>query len=69
MAKKKDVVTVGAPSLKPKRKHIFGKILLTLIIGICLGGIVMYYYLDIYMKDDKESVNTSVPKINTNSNE
>ena len=48
MAKKKDVVTVGAPSLKPKKKHIFGKILLTLIIGICLGGVIMYYYLDIY---------------------
>lgn len=69
MAKKKDVVTVGAPSLKPKKKHIFGKILLTLIIGICLGGVIMYYYLDIYMKDDKKSVNTSVPKNNTNSNE
>ena len=43
MAKKKDVVTVGAPSLKPKRKHIFGKILLTLIRWSC--NVLLFRYI------------------------
>lgn len=59
MARKKEEVTVGAERLKPKKKRIIGKILLTLVIGICLGGVVMYYYLDIYKDSKKEDDKTN----------
>ncbi len=54
MARTKKEVTVGASRLKPKKKRIFGKILLTLIIGILLGGGGVYYYLEIYVGDNSD---------------
>lgn len=60
----KEEVTVGAASLKPKKKRIFGKILLTLVIGLCLGGVVMYYYLEIY-QDNLKECNDNKDKVTT----
>lgn len=66
---KKNDVTVGAKSLKPKKEKCFGKIFITFIIGICLGGIVMYYYLDIYKEKDNKKDTTNNSTLKTDDNE
>ena len=52
MGKQKYEVTVGAPSLKPKKKKTVLWIILSLIIGILIGGGTLYYYDHFYKKDN-----------------
>ena len=60
MAKTKYEVTVGAPSLKPKKKKTVLWIILTLIIGILIGGGSLYYYDNFYKKNNNKSDNKVV---------
>lgn len=60
MAKTKYEVTVGAPSLKPKRKKTALWIILSLIIGILIGGGSLYYYDHIYKKSDNKKEDNKV---------
>ena len=71
MAKAKYEVTVGAPSLKPKKKKTALWIILSLIIGILIGGGSLYYYDHIYKKKDnkKEETTKEVKKNNTEKTE
>ena len=71
MAKAKYEVTVGAPSLKPKKKKTVLWIILSLIIGILIGGGSLYYYDHIYKKKDnkKEETTKEVKKNNTEKKE
>lgn len=56
MAKEKAEVTVGAPRLKPKGNHTVLKVIISLIIGILIGGGSLYYYDYIYKKCDTKKV-------------
>lgn len=60
MAKSKYEVTVGAPSLKPKKKKTVLWIILSLIIGILIGGGSLYYYDHIYKKSDNKKESNNV---------
>lgn len=60
MAKAKYEVTVGAPSLKPKKKKTVLWIILSLIIGILIGGGSLYYYDHIYKKSDNKKESNNV---------
>ena len=60
MAKTKYEVTVGTPSLKPKRKKTALWIILSLIIGILIGGGSLYYYDHIYKKSDNKKEDNKV---------
>ena len=64
MAKTKYEVTVGAPSLKPKKNLTWLKVLLALVIGIGLGGGSIYYYDNYYKKEDKKETTVKVVKEN-----
>lgn len=67
MAKTKYEVTVGAPSLKPKKKKTVLWVIISLIIGILIGGGSLYYYDHIYKKNDnKKDENTKT--INNDNN-
>lgn len=56
MAKEKAEVTVGSPRLKPKGNHTVLKVIISLIIGILIGGGSLYYYDYIYKKCDTKKV-------------
>ena len=60
MAKAKYEVTVGAPSLKPKKKKTVLWVILSLIIGILIGGGSLYYYDHIYKKSDNKKESNNV---------
>lgn len=52
MAKVKNEVTVGAAKLKPKGNRTVLKVIISLIIGILIGGGALYCYDHFYKKDN-----------------
>lgn len=50
MSKKKYEVTVGAPSLKPKKNRVWLKVLIAIILGIAIGGAGVFCYYKYYKK-------------------
>lgn len=64
MTKIKEEVTVGAPRLKPKKKRVWTKVILALIIGALLGGGSVYYYDNYYTKNKKDKTTNKVVEKN-----
>ena len=56
MAKVKNEVTVGAPRLKPKGNRTALKVIVSLLIGILIGGGALYCYDHFYKKCDTNKV-------------
>lgn len=55
-------VTVGAERLKPKKKRIVLKVIISLLFGTLLGGGAVYYYYNYYLDDNNTKTKTIVKK-------